>query len=300
MKLSVVIPTYNCGGTIKDAIDSLFNQSISEDYEVIVVDDASNDDTETNCGGYSHRKNFHYIRLNKRLGASRARNVGLKNAKGEIVAFTDADCIPTKYWIQEMSEAFKKNKKAAGVGGRVIYDMPAYLTTIRDRLNLSFGVNQMSEGDMVEMYATANIGYKKSVLDKVGGFDEGYLRGEDFELAFRILELNVGDIVFDKELIVFHAAVKYGRDWRLLFRHATMKKFILEQAILKGRFQSLFWGRIFLPNDLLTIFAPPILLLTQRYKSIWDLFFLPLFYITKCYERIVIWETAIKYGRFIV
>src|SRR4028119_1061372 len=86
-RVSVIIPVYNCDRYIQEAIESVLNQTYS-DYEIIVVDDGSTDNTRSVLEPYFHR--IHYI-YQENQGASAARNRGLQEARGKFVAFLDAD-----------------------------------------------------------------------------------------------------------------------------------------------------------------------------------------------------------------
>ena len=92
-KISVVIPTYNCGALIPEALDSIFAQTFT-DFEVIVVDDGSTDNTRDVVSRY--REDIRYIYQNNK-GVSAARNAGIKEARGQYIAFLDADDL----WLPE-------------------------------------------------------------------------------------------------------------------------------------------------------------------------------------------------------
>ncbi|MBI5205634.1 MAG: glycosyltransferase family 2 protein [Nitrospirae bacterium] len=104
--VSVVIPAYNAQKTIAACLDSLMKQDYPGDYEVIVVDDGSSDSTPDIISGYER------VRLMKQAnaGPAAARNKGAMDAKGEIILFTDSDCVPEGNWITEMMAPFKDNK----------------------------------------------------------------------------------------------------------------------------------------------------------------------------------------------
>lgn len=87
--VSVVIPAYNCAGTIEKAIDSALSQNV--DIEVIVVSDRSPDNLDAVLTRYSDDKRVIYLKNEKNLGAAESRNRGVRNAKGEFIAFLDAD-----------------------------------------------------------------------------------------------------------------------------------------------------------------------------------------------------------------
>jgi teichuronic acid biosynthesis glycosyltransferase TuaG len=88
-EISVIIPAYNCGKYIDKAIESIFDQDVP--VEVIVVDDNSNDNTEEILNKYVMKKDFIYIKNNKNIGVAKARNIGVKAAKSNYIAFLDAD-----------------------------------------------------------------------------------------------------------------------------------------------------------------------------------------------------------------
>ena len=108
--VSVVIPAYNCAGSIGMAIDSALDQGI--DVEIIVVDDHSDDILEAALERYLQNPAVIYLRNPENLGASGSRNLGVARAKGRYVAFLDADDI----WMEDKLAkelAFMKEKQAA-------------------------------------------------------------------------------------------------------------------------------------------------------------------------------------------
>ena len=93
--VSVIIPAYNCAGTIGKAIDSALSQKVA--LEVIVIDDCSSDDLDFVMKKYQGIDNLNYIKNEKNLGAAKTRNKGVTLARGEYVAFLDGD----DYWDEE-------------------------------------------------------------------------------------------------------------------------------------------------------------------------------------------------------
>lgn len=91
MLVSIVMPTYNSGSYIVDAIDSVINQTV-KDWELIIVDDCSTDNTQKILNPYiSTYDNIHYIKLLHNSGPAIARTVAIKYAKGKYIAFLDSD-----------------------------------------------------------------------------------------------------------------------------------------------------------------------------------------------------------------
>ena len=91
--ISVIMPTYNRGYVISNAIDSILNQSYAN-FELIIVDDCSSDNTEEIVRSYQKKdKRIIYIKLDRNSGANYARNIGLKKATGDYITFQDSDDI---------------------------------------------------------------------------------------------------------------------------------------------------------------------------------------------------------------
>ena len=102
--VSVVIPTYNRKDMLKECLESLFNQTYpKERYEIIVVNDGSTDGTEEVLNEYAKKAPCAFkwfTQQNK--GPCVARNLGVKNARGEIICFIDDDCVAEKKWIENL------------------------------------------------------------------------------------------------------------------------------------------------------------------------------------------------------
>ena len=96
--VSVIIPTYNDGNKLKECLKALEKQNFPrEKFEIIVVDDGSDDSTTSIIK--NHEVQYYY--QNNR-GPAAARNKGAEMARGDIILFTDSDCIPDKSWVKEM------------------------------------------------------------------------------------------------------------------------------------------------------------------------------------------------------
>ena len=110
-KLSVIIPARNEAGKIARCLEAVFSQSLKP-HEVIVVDGRSTDGTAEKAREFTDRVFY------QDYGAcAAARQIGLEKAEGEYVAFTDADCIPTQDWLQNLVVEFDKG--IVGVGGSI-------------------------------------------------------------------------------------------------------------------------------------------------------------------------------------
>jgi glycosyltransferase involved in cell wall biosynthesis len=192
VKVSIIIATYNRSEMIKRNIEAHLRQSY-DDYEVIVVDDASSDDTaEFLMELQKKERRIRFFRNNKNLGAAIARNVGIKNARGEMLGFTDDDCYPDKDWIKNALKYFEP--EVSSVNGKTIAVGEC------DKINIHYHDN-LAPGD----YCTSNIFYRADVLKEIGGFPVEYCASfrEDSELAFKLLEKGY-KIGWAKDAIVYH------------------------------------------------------------------------------------------------
>jgi glycosyltransferase involved in cell wall biosynthesis len=200
--VSILIPTYNRKDLLKKAIESLFNQTYPKaNYEVIVVDDGSTDGTEEMLRELTEKThcNFRYFKQKNR-GPAAARNRGIKNAVGEIIGFTDDDCVASEIWLEKAVHCFKA-ETIAGVQGTTLpqndFKRPFTLTG-------SFFTIEVTEESW--NYPTCNMFYRMDALVNVGGFKEDYIvpGPEDIDLAWRIKKQGK-KIVFCEDAIVYHA-----------------------------------------------------------------------------------------------
>jgi len=189
--VSVIVTAFNESNYIEKCINSLLAQSYA-DFELIIVDDCSTDDTSDIIKTYKDER-ISYIRNLTRTYIPKSRNIALHKARGKYIFFTDADCIPSSDWIEEGLRVLKQGK-FIGVQGKTYYEI--FKPTLSDR------VVQILEPDNIA-YSTCNIAYIKDVLDKVNGFDEKYYCvKEDTDLALRVLAF--GEIFFSEKMTVTH------------------------------------------------------------------------------------------------
>ncbi len=206
---SIIIPTYNRSRDLINALKHLIAQTIPKDkYEILIIDDGSTDDTEetiSNLKSQILKPEIRYFKI-ENGGPAKARNKGIKEAKGEIIFFTDDDCIVPSNWMETLLSGLKRYPGAVGAGGWYLphenkteknvgfwqRHHPRYI--ISKILSGSFsGQYEILSNDPfryfgVSAYNTANIAYKKTILEKVGGFKEDFYwpGAEDNDLAFRI------------------------------------------------------------------------------------------------------------------
>ena len=198
-KVSVIVPTYNRKDLLALCLDSLEKQSYpSSLYEVIVVDDGSTDGTHLFLSDYCAKNPATKYFSQNNAGTGAARNHGLTKAIGEIICFTDDDCMLETDWIKNIVEAYK-DETIGGVGGRII----AYSTT--EPLNAYSEKNKFfDQENLIRVFAIgANSSYRAKVLSSLQGFDEYFSYSEDVDLGIRV-QLAGYKLAYAPLAIVYH------------------------------------------------------------------------------------------------
>ena len=219
VKISVIVPAYNAAETILTLLSSLSNQSF-KDFEVIVIDDCSQDNTPHIVQSFP----YSLIQLSKNHGPAYCRNAGAGAAKGEILVFTDSDCLAAHTWLENIHKNFLQNDFAALMGRLVL--MPS--TLLGDSISAigfpaggSIGFEKIWKVDQkgfTDSLSSCNCAVRKDIFEKIGGFDESfpYPGGEDSLLAYALRRLNCR-IKYCPDVLVFHAArdsVKGFLEWQ--------------------------------------------------------------------------------------
>jgi GT2 family glycosyltransferase len=194
-----------------------------DSFELLIVDNASINNTfkKTNELALNDNLQIRYV-YESRVGLSFARNTGWREAKGEIVAFIDDDAIPQQKWIEQIIRTLSENTQAYGVGGRI---RPIEGSRPPDWMPLDIFMNQMELdfGNMEKMIVWpeflpgGNSAYRRSLFNKIGGFDPhlgrrgaisiGY---EDCEFTIRALKHKC-TLIYNPKMIVYHPTIP--RQW---------------------------------------------------------------------------------------
>lgn len=183
--VSIIIPSYNAAGYIKEAVDSALAQTY-ENIEIIVVDDGSTDNTKEILAPYIKKRQIKYF-YQKNQGLSAARNVAIKNSKGEYIALLDADDIflPAKI---EKQISYLENNHQCDVCYCGLYH---FFDGVPDKLlKLDYryysGVDVLPQ--LLERHFIAPLAavLRRSVFDRFGYFDENLKRSEDLEFWLRL------------------------------------------------------------------------------------------------------------------
>lgn len=229
IKISVIIPTYNRKKLLEYTLKSFEQQTMNkEEYEIIVCDDGSNDDTFELTKSYEEKINIKYCyHKHDSFRVALTRNMGINIARGEVCVFIDSGMIACKEYLEEHYKEHMRNNKSCIVAGSILgfkitYELEEKLKSIFDInfLDQSFNKinNERAFRDEREItlnhigrdmsvwpapwiyFWSGNISVKKEELENVGLFDENYIGwgGEDTDLGIRLYLNNLKSVYSDK------------------------------------------------------------------------------------------------------
>jgi glycosyltransferase involved in cell wall biosynthesis len=228
MQISAVICTFNRFSYLRKAIQSLVNQTLDrEQYEIIVVNNASTDNTEAIIEEFREFENLQYI-YKSVLGLSHARNVGWQKAQGKYVAFLDDDAIADSEWLARIVVAFKTVSPQPGsIGGRVIpiweVEKPIW---VGKELECALSIVDWSDEPIFltkdcHYLVGANIAYSRDVLQRCGGFSTvlgrrgtNLLSSEEILVERYLRKYSLG-IYYDPKICVRHHIIagRVSQSW---------------------------------------------------------------------------------------
>ena len=200
-KISVIIPVKDEEKKIERCLEAVFGQTIKP-FEVIVVDGHSTDKTVRKARKFS--VNILYEDYHTRAGACQ---IGVENAKGEYVAFTDADCIPERDWLENLVKEFDED--IVGVGGGIKnIGKGLWENSINLAMDTFLGSANSVQGRFfkdkryVNGISGCNSMYRRDDVMKVSGFDVGLSTAEDTELNRKLLK--IGKLLYTPNAIILH------------------------------------------------------------------------------------------------
>jgi cellulose synthase/poly-beta-1,6-N-acetylglucosamine synthase-like glycosyltransferase len=180
--VSVIVPVRNGEDTIGDCIDAILAADYPEDRrETLVVDNGSSDGTaaqiQSRPVGYLHEP---------KPGVSNARNRGIAESTGEILAFVDADCLVEPKWLTELVRPFEDPEVGSVAGD--LQHVPATTPAERQAARLLGNWQRFAFNSNPAYPITANAAYRREVIDRIGPFDPHMTRAQDVELGLRFQE----------------------------------------------------------------------------------------------------------------
>lgn len=200
MRCSVIIPAYNSEATVAFCLESTLNQSLSkEDYEVILVDDGSTDDTQKISENYPIK-----VTQQEKQGPAAARNNGSRQAKGDILIFTDSDCELDYNFIENIIAPFEQDLNIVGVQGSYKTKQKEFVAQF-GQVEIETRYQKMAKNKYIDFIGTYAAAYRKDIFLRYGGFDMGFTlaSGEDTEFSYKLHAHN-HKMVFQPEAFVYH------------------------------------------------------------------------------------------------
>lgn len=200
MRCSVIIPAYNSEATVAFCLESALNQSLSkEDYEVILVDDGSMDDTRKIAENYPIR-----VTQQEKQGPAAARNNGATQAKGDILIFTDSDCELDFNFIENIIAPFGQDSNIVGVQGSYKTKQKEFVAQFV-QVEIETRYQKMAKSEYTDFIGTYAAAYRKDIFLRYGGFDVGFTlaSGEDTEFSYKLHAHN-HKMVFEPKAFVYH------------------------------------------------------------------------------------------------
>lgn len=239
-RISGVICTYNRARFLHGALNSLCTQTLERSlYEIVVVDNASTDNTQEVVGSFEHHGNIHYCH-ERRPGLGNARNRGWREARGEYIAYMDDDAQAGEDWLETALTLFdSSNPKPLCMGGVIL---PFYTTSrpewFKDEYEMRTWGKEPRHLHRGESLSGSNMIWQKEVIETYGGFatDRGvsgeYLSvGEEAALFARIWEeLDQPCLYYSPRLVVYHWVDPFKMNVAYRLRRS------LAEGYVQGRF----------------------------------------------------------------
>ena len=256
--ISVIIPAKNASDTIASCLDGVLSQqNLDVEYEIILVDDGSEDDT----GAIAHEKGVTVIRQ-ENAGPAAARNAGAHRARGDLLAFTDSDCVPSPNWLYHLTCPFQELNV---VGAKGTYRTHRHGLVPRFvQQEYEYKYRKMAKLENIDFIDTYSAAYRRRIFLENGGFDDAFAvpSVEDQELSFRLARKGYR-MVFATEAYVHHQhdrdLIAYAkRKWGIGYWKAFMLRWLPEKAFQDSHTPgTLRWQILFLATFLFSMLLAP-------------------------------------------
>ncbi|MEW4563911.1 glycosyltransferase [Bremerella sp. JC770] len=216
-RISVVVCTYNNAPLVEKFLESLARQTLpTTAYEVIVIDNNSTDNTKAVVSEIVERyPNFRYV-LEERQGLSHARNRGIDESHGDIIAYTDDDAEPSSIWLERILDSFDSSPDIWCAGGRVVglweTSPPEWLSPcFHPALSLKDWGDLPRNLEWPERVIGVNVAFRREVFQEIGRFDVNLGRTKKLLLGSEDTEIQ--QRIHAKGKIVYYDPLAEVRHW---------------------------------------------------------------------------------------
>ena len=225
-KISIIVPVYNGEATVRTCVEALLGLDYPRDrFEVLVVDNKSIDGTRRIVEGYP----VTLLQEAAVQSSYAARNLGIAHASGDVLAFTDADCVPERGWLRAIVAAIEPSD-VGGVAG-AIEAFRADSAVEKYQARRAIRADRAYKHKVLPFAQTANAAYKREVFEKIGLFDPTLIYGGDLDFSWRMQRTTGRRLVFEPTALVRH---RHRTTWRGLM--ALYEKNAIANCLLSGRY----------------------------------------------------------------
>jgi len=198
-KISIIVPVYNGEATIRTCVEALLGLDYPRDrFEVIIVDNKSLDGTRRIVEGYA----VTLLQEAAVQSSYAARNLGIAHASGDVLAFTDADCVPERGWLRAIVAAIEPSD-VGGVAG-AIEAFRADSAVEKYQARRAIRADRAYKHKVLPFAQTANAAYKREVFEKIGLFDPTLIYGGDLDFSWRMQSAGGLRLVYEALAFVWH------------------------------------------------------------------------------------------------
>jgi GT2 family glycosyltransferase len=185
-RFSVVVPTHSRPRSLARCLEALSRQDYSRgSFEVILVDDGSAEPPRDALRGVGDTLHVRFILRHPNAGPAAARNAGAELARGDFLAFTDDDCLPTSGWLSALDRRLRESPEAM-VGGRTLNALPDNPFSAVSQLVVDVVCAHYNEDpERVRFFASNNMAMLAGAFRRIGGFDAAFRTSEDRDLCDR-------------------------------------------------------------------------------------------------------------------
>jgi glycosyltransferase involved in cell wall biosynthesis len=222
IKISVIVPFYNSEPYIAECIEGLLSQKYPiEHHEIVMVDNNSTDASAEIVKRHSCIK----LVSEEKQGAYAARNRGLREAKGEIIAFTDPDCIPSSDWLERIATAMNHPDVGIVIGSHQLARNSFFLSLLADYENEKNRYVFSSKIKEIYYGHTNNMAVRKKLFDEIGPFIERS-RGADTIFVSQCVDRSSCEVVrYFPEIRVQHKEIdNLGKLYRKFFIYGRSRE----------------------------------------------------------------------------
>ncbi|HEY9179277.1 MAG TPA: glycosyltransferase [Candidatus Baltobacteraceae bacterium] len=197
---SIVIPAYNAERTLPETLRALHAQAGCTPLETIVVDNASTDGTAHAARGFGVT-----VLFESRRGPAAARNCGLNAARGEIVVFCDADTVPSRRWLAELTRPFDDDGVVIAAGNTLCYPPKTGAERYVQAIGL-YDAALAANRDPFPFAPSLNVAVRAHAARAIGGFNVELMTGEDVDFSHRLKRRFGAAIAYAPRAVLYHHA----------------------------------------------------------------------------------------------